>query len=61
MVFAIYDRWGNQVFTTTEPNACWDGQYKGQLLDPAVFVYHLRATLTNNETVERQGNITLVR
>ncbi|MBP7449688.1 MAG: gliding motility-associated C-terminal domain-containing protein [Flavobacteriales bacterium] len=61
MTLSIYDRWGNRVFESTDPRTCWDGQYKGQLLDPAVFVYHLSAILTNGDTVERQGNITLVR
>ncbi len=61
MSFKIYDRWGNKVFESSDPNACWDGTYNGQLLDPAVFVYHLSATLNNGENVERQGNITLMR
>lgn len=61
MSFAIYDRWGLKVFETTDPEACWDGTFNGQALDPAVFVYHLIATLNNDGTVERQGNITLVR
>jgi gliding motility-associated-like protein len=61
MSFNIFDRWGNKVFESTDRNACWDGIYNGQPLDPAVFVYHLSATLNNGESVERQGNITLMR
>lgn len=61
MSFNIYDRWGNKVFESTDPNACWDGTYKGQALDPAVFVYRLSATLNNGEYVQRSGNITLMR
>jgi gliding motility-associated-like protein len=61
MSFSIYNRWGNKVFESTDPKACWDGTYNGQALDPAVFVYHLSATMINGEIVERQGNITLVR
>jgi len=61
MAFGIYDRWGNKVFESTDPTACWDGTHNGQALDPAVFVYHLSATLAGGETVEKQGNITLVR
>lgn len=59
--FNIYDRWGNKVFESTDPNACWDGTYNGQPLDPSVFVYHLRAVLTGEEVLEKQGNITLMR
>lgn len=61
MTFAIYDRWGSKVFESADPEACWDGTHKGQALDPAVFVYHLSATMINGESFERQGNITLMR
>ena len=61
MLLQVFDRWGNKVFESTDPKACWDGTYKGQALDPAVFVYHLIATMINGELMERQGNITLVR
>ncbi|MBL7953017.1 MAG: gliding motility-associated C-terminal domain-containing protein [Flavobacteriales bacterium] len=61
MQFNIYDRWGNKVFETTDPKACWNGTHNGQPLDPAVFVYHLSATLNSGETIERQGNISLLK
>lgn len=61
MQFGIFDRWGNKVFETTDRNTCWDGTHNGQALDPAVFVYHLTATLLSGEIVARQGNITLMR
>ena len=61
MSLGIYDRWGTKVFESTDPATCWNGTDNGQALDPAVFVYHLSATLANGERVEKQGNITLVR
>jgi gliding motility-associated-like protein len=61
MTMGIYDRWGNQVFESNDPEACWDGTYQGQALDPAVFVYHMVATLSSGERVERKGNIALMR
>lgn len=61
MLFRIYNRWGNKVFETMDPKTCWDGLHNGQPLNAGVFVYHLNATLSNGETVEQQGNITLVR
>jgi len=41
---SIYDRWGEKVFANdnlqfNDPNSGWDGTYKGELLNPAVFVY----------------------
>lgn len=69
-VIYIYDRWGEKVFESTNPNFCWDGIYKGELLDPAVFVYFIKASyVTSGETpasatskieVNKKGNISIV-
>ncbi|MGP8217497.1 MAG: gliding motility-associated C-terminal domain-containing protein [Bacteroidia bacterium] len=60
--FSIYDRWGNRVFYTTDPqNVCWDGKYNGQLMNTGVFVYYLDATTVNGAKVKQKGNVTLIR
>jgi gliding motility-associated-like protein len=61
MYFAIYDRWGEKVFETSDPKACWDGTFRGQLMNTASFVYYLNAKLVTGETVNKKGNINLVR
>lgn len=58
--FSIYNRFGEMVFHTADPNACWDGTYKGHLQEPAVFVYVIRATTICGE-VDRKGTVTLLR
>ncbi|OFY82870.1 MAG: hypothetical protein A3F72_01930 [Bacteroidetes bacterium RIFCSPLOWO2_12_FULL_35_15] len=58
--FAIFDRWGERVFETKDPANSWDGTYKGKKLDPAVFVYYLKATI-KGESVKKHGNITLTK
>lgn len=58
--FAIYDRWGEKVFFTTNPASGWDGTFRGNKLDAAVFVYYLKANV-NGEEVSKHGNITLVK
>ncbi|MGZ4053741.1 MAG: T9SS type B sorting domain-containing protein, partial [Bacteroidia bacterium] len=67
----IFDRWGEKVFESSDPGFCWDGVYKGKVLDPAVFVYFIKATyetagatpLSPKGSIEqnKKGNITLVR
>jgi len=57
----VYSRWGEKVFETKTPEDGWDGSYKGQEMNAGVFVYYLKATMINNETIEKQGNVTLVR
>lgn len=58
---SIYDRWGTQVFHTTDQKNGWDGTNAGSALSAAVYVYQLSATLKTGDTVEKQGNITLIR
>lgn len=61
-VLVVYDRWGEKVFETNNPNTGWDGTFKGKQLDPQVFTYYIATTLTgSNETIEKRGNVTLMR
>lgn len=57
----IFDRWGEKVFESTDPNFCWDGIYKGKLLNADVFVYSVNAVYKDETKVSKKGNITLIR
>jgi len=61
MQFSIYDRWGEKVFETSDLKKCWDGTHNGELLNTAVFVYYLDATLFTGEHVTKKGNVSLIR
>jgi gliding motility-associated-like protein len=58
--FSIYNRWGERIFRTTDPSACWDGTYKGAKQDAAVFVYVVRAVTICGEAY-RKGTFALIR
>ncbi|NEN23666.1 T9SS type B sorting domain-containing protein [Cryomorpha ignava] len=59
--FSIFNRWGELVFKTTNQSIGWDGSYKGNLAEPAVYVFHLRARCGNGQEYFTKGNITLLR
>lgn len=59
--FRVFDRWGRLVFETKNINEGWDGTVNGKLADVATYVYHLKATCSSNEPVEKSGNVTLIR
>lgn len=59
--FTVYNRWGQQVFKTTDRATGWDGTFGGQKLNPGVFAYHLSGKQADGSPIERKGNITLVR
>jgi len=58
----IFDRWGEKVFASKDPNFCWDGIYKGNVLSSQVFVYSIIANYSNlKKPLEVNGNISLIR
>jgi gliding motility-associated-like protein len=60
--FSVFDRWGERVFTTEQVDFIWDGTYKGKLLSPGVFVYHLKFVMLGGDIIEeRKGSLLLLR
>ncbi len=59
--FTIFDRWGEKVFETTNVNIGWDGTYKGEQLNTAVFVYIVQGKFKNGDPINKKGNFTLLR
>ncbi|MEO1259532.1 MAG: gliding motility-associated C-terminal domain-containing protein [Bacteroidota bacterium] len=62
----IFDRWGNQVFENTgfSPNDLstgWDGRYRGDEMDSAVFTYFTEVEFVDGAIVMYKGSVTLVR
>jgi gliding motility-associated-like protein len=57
----IFDRWGEKVFESTDPNFCWNGFYKGKVLERDVFVYIIKASFNDGSKTTKKGNITLIR
>ena len=59
--WAIFDRWGNKVFETTDLLEGWDGKYNGKVMDSGVYVYYFSGICQKlNSIVELKGNITLM-
>ncbi|MBU0489704.1 MAG: gliding motility-associated C-terminal domain-containing protein [Bacteroidetes bacterium] len=61
MEFKIFDRWGQIVFETTDPKIGWDGSFRGQPLDPGVFIYDAYLRFWDESHIEAHGNVTLIR
>jgi gliding motility-associated-like protein len=61
MYFAVYNRWGEKVFETSDKNVGWDGYYQSNMADAGVFGWYLKATCKDGETKEMKGNVTLIR
>jgi len=59
--FSVFNRWGEKVFETSDQNIGWDGTYKGELANPAVFVYQLEVVCGDGQEYFTKGNVTLIR
>lgn len=59
--FLIYDRWGEKVFETTSTTDGWDGTFRGKPMNVGVFVYFIKGKYKNGESIDKNGNVTLLR
>ena len=59
--FRIFNRWGEEVFSTTDIEKGWDGSWKGQPQGAGVYVYQVEALTSNGKPFKQQGTVTLVR
>ncbi|MCX6281374.1 MAG: gliding motility-associated C-terminal domain-containing protein [Bacteroidetes bacterium] len=60
---SIFDRWGQQIFMTDNPETGWDGTSRGSLCSPGVYVYMVSYELPDSPgtTIKARGTVTLVR
>jgi len=60
--FSIYNRWGEQVFLSTDPNAKWNGMYKGVPAEMGAYEYELTFS-GGSKNIKHflKGDVTLVR
>lgn len=56
----IFDRWGEQIFTSNETSIGWDGSRKGKQCEQGVYVYKAEIKTMAGHTVERVGHVTLL-
>jgi gliding motility-associated-like protein len=64
--FSIFDRWGNNIFSTNDPAQAWDGSYQkndshSSQLSNDVFIWKLQLEDFRGLTHDYSGSVTLVR
>jgi len=63
--FNVFDRWGNGLFSrpdlpTNDPEAGWDGTFRGQPMQPGVYVYYFEVKLADGSVEVYSGDIAIV-
>jgi gliding motility-associated-like protein len=61
MALRIYNRLGQLVFESSSPNYGWDGKFKGVLQPMDAYAYTLNILFGDDTTVNKKGDITLIR
>ncbi|MBK8426284.1 MAG: gliding motility-associated C-terminal domain-containing protein [Lewinellaceae bacterium] len=57
----VYNRWGEKVFTSEEPNARWDGRVDGNEAPSDVYVYVIKWRRGDGALEVAHGDVTLLR
>jgi gliding motility-associated-like protein len=58
---SIFDRWGNHIFSTLDPRACWNGETQENAFTPGVYGYYLEMSTSLCGPTLLKGDLTLVR
>ncbi len=64
--FLIFNRWGEEVFKglnlpPNDPNSGWDGTYRDQPLNPAVFTWFIEVEFIDGSIELYEGDVSLVK
>ncbi|MCX7861935.1 MAG: gliding motility-associated C-terminal domain-containing protein [Bacteroidales bacterium] len=58
---SIFNRWGELIFESEDPNIGWDGYYRGELCKQDVYVWKVSGKFVNGENFFKAGDVTLLR
>ncbi|PZX61529.1 PKD domain-containing protein [Hydrotalea sandarakina] len=59
--FSIYNRWGQLIYSTSQPNAGWDGTVNGTAQPSGAYIYTAKGVDYLGNTITKNGTIVLIR
>lgn len=57
----VWNRWGQLVYSSTDPTKGWDGYFNGVEAQTGVYAYFIKYTNLKDEVKTNKGNVTLLR
>ena len=61
----VFDRWGNKLFHTNDPNIGWNGFYRNEDMQTGVYVYKLETVINScigiPKSIFKKGDVTLIK
>ncbi|MCB9064607.1 MAG: gliding motility-associated C-terminal domain-containing protein [Chitinophagales bacterium] len=61
MEFRIFNRWGQEIFNTTDNSRGWDGTWKGEPQGIGTYSYLIRVGFPDGQVETYRGEVTLIR
>lgn len=64
--FSVFDRWGDIVFdrdnfAPNDPSNSWDGTFRGQNVNPGVYIYMAEIEFIDGKVILYKGDVTVVK
>ncbi|MDO6435655.1 gliding motility-associated C-terminal domain-containing protein [Flavitalea sp. BT771] len=59
--FAIFSRWGQRIFYTSDPAAGWDGTIDGRIVEAGTYVWMTGGIDYRGQWIQRKGTVMLIR
>jgi gliding motility-associated-like protein len=59
--FKVFNRWGQQIFSTTSLNTGWDGTLGGVEQPTGTYAWMIQGLTKDNKIITKKGTITLIR
>ncbi len=59
--FKVYNRWGKQVFSSTQQGKGWDGKVNGKPQDSGVYVWIVEGIDYTDKKISKKGSVVLIR
>ena len=59
--FMIYSRWGELLFSTSDPEEGWDGKYEGDFVPVGVYIYYVKFNTSEGKKFEKRSTVTVVK
>ena len=60
--FLIFNRWGNIVWESNDPNGRWDGTFDNKMCTEGVYIWKMKFNVFGNDgKIEDHGHLTIIR
>ncbi|MDR1102967.1 MAG: gliding motility-associated C-terminal domain-containing protein [Tannerella sp.] len=57
----IFNRWGAELFSWTDPSQGWDGRYRGKYVPAGAYFYVIEYTGTDGKAHRKSGDVNVIR